>query len=464
MAAKNLLKRKMRTFLTVLGVVIGVVSIVLMISLGVGINMNFDKQMEGMGDLTVIEIYNYSGYIGEAGATPFDDALIDTLSKLPGVEIVTPSVEISGVKLISGRYSTNVNILGVRPEALTKLGYEIAEGDTLSADSKENEIVFGVEPPYDFMTASDRKRQQANMSRGFYGGGRAMMFSADGSEAEEERDPPKIDVLTARITGSYWYSYGEKDAEYPNNKKPDVYKFKGVGTLKKNETKYQASYYCFMDFEKVMKLQKDMQKYNEAAYNYRGNTQKTYGYEQGYVKCKSLYDVQAVSAELDKYEKLNYYNPMSWINEMKKTAASLQILLSAIGGVAFFVAAIGIANTMIMSMHERVKEIGVMKVIGAKLNDIRNLFLLEAAMIGIIGGIFGLGLCYLSSAVLNNVGISFLNNIASSPTGEKSVVSYIPMWLSASALIFSAGIGLIAGYFPARRAMKVSALTAIKSE
>lgn len=458
MAVRNLLKRKLRTFLTVLGVIIGVVSIVMMRSLGEGINMNFNKQFDTMGDLTIIEIYNWQGYNGEAGAVVFDDNMIAEMSKWDGVDIVTPYIYLS-LKLISGRYSTNVDVIGLKPEALEKLGYTIAQGESLHDDSQDYEIVFGVDPPYMFLSDLDRKKQNAGKSQW-----ERYAVYPDGSmdSGEEERDPPKVDVLRERITGSYFYEYGNKDVEYPNGKKPDVYNFQGVGILEKDETKYQASMNCFMDINKALKIEKDSTKYYAGAYGNR-NQQKTYGYQQGYIKCKSRDDVEIVMKKLDEYG-FQYYNPMSWITTIKEMTSSLEMFLLVIGAVALFVATIGIANTMIMSMYERTKEIGIMKVIGAALKDIKRLFLLEAAIIGLSGGIIGLGICYGLSYILNNVGLPFLNFMMYLPDGEKSIISYIPVWLSGMALAVSACVGLVAGYFPARRATKLSALTAIKTE
>ena len=85
------------------------------------------------------------------------------------------------------------------------------------------------------------------------------------------------------------------------------------------------------------------------------------------------------------------YTNVEYINGMKKTLGMVQAVLGGIGAVSLLVAAIGIANTMMMAIYERTKEIGVMKVIGCSLKNIRQLFLLEAAFIGFIGGVAGNG-------------------------------------------------------------------------
>ena len=153
---------------------------------------------------------------------------------------------------------------------------------------------------------------------------------------------------------------------------------------------------------------------------------------------------------------------MEWLEQYKQEAATKRMALGGIGIVSFVVAAIGIANTMMMSIYERTKEIGVMKVIGAKLVDIKYLFLMEALLIGLIGGILGASI---------SVGISILLNAIGEPIARilgmmegSAAVSLVPPWLIGTGIGFSTLVGLVSGYFPARKAMKLSALSAIRTE
>ncbi len=137
----------------------------------------------------------------------------------------------------------------------------------------------------------------------------------------------------------------------------------------------------------------------------------------------------------------------------------IQMVLGGIGAVSLFVAAIGIANTMMMSIYERTREIGVMKVLGCDMGDIRNMFLLESGFIGFMGGAAGLVLSYLISFLVNRFA-----GISEMMTGIEGDISRIPLWLSMSAVGFAVGVGMIAGFFPAMRAMKLSPLAAIRNE
>ena len=130
---------------------------------------------------------------------------------------------------------------------------------------------------------------------------------------------------------------------------------------------------------------------------------------------------------------------------MKKQFAMVQAVLGGIGAVSLFVAAIGIANTMMMSIYERTKEIGVMKVIGCSLGNIRQMFLLEAAFIGLGGGVIGNVLSFLMSAAINAL---VKGKEMGMTTGQ---ISYIPLWL----VLVSLGFAMLVGIFPGEKGDEV---------
>src|SRR5699024_5391248 len=110
------------------------------------------------------------------------------------------------------------------------------------------------------------------------------------------------------------------------------------------------------------------------------------------------------------------------------------------------------------------KEIGVMKVIGAKISDIRNLFLLEAGMIGFFGGLIGVVLSLGISTAMNSAYRSFAENSGMASSGGEAYISIIKPELAIGALVICFLIGIITGYYPAVRATKLSAIEAIKTE
>ena len=155
------------------------------------------------------------------------------------------------------------------------------------------------------------------------------------------------------------------------------------------------------------------------------------------------------------------YSLLDMLNTMKKTSRTLQAILGGIGAVSLLVAAIGITNTMVMSIYERTREIGVMKVLGADLKDIGTMFLLEAGLIGLGGGALGVAFSYVVSFLLNHLTAGFMGGMMGGAPGQISIIT--PM-LALSAMLFATMIGLAAGYLPARRAMHLSALDAIRAE
>ena len=163
---------------------------------------------------------------------------------------------------------------------------------------------------------------------------------------------------------------------------------------------------------------------------------------------------------------------------MQASVAKSQMILGGTAAVALLVAALNIANTMMMSIYERTKEIGVMKVLGCEVRKIRNMFLVEAGAIGLLGGVIGVALSYAASAVLNNLttiaalfgGKIDLSGLMNSfgggyyGMGTNAAISMIPPWLVLLGLGFSTLVGVLSGLWPAIRATKISALEAIRHE
>lgn len=159
----------------------------------------------------------------------------------------------------------------------------------------------------------------------------------------------------------------------------------------------------------------------------------------------------------------NTYSIADQLEGIEKTSRTIQAILGGIGGITLLVAAIGITNTMIMSIYERTKEIGIMKVIGATFQDIHAMFLAEAGLIGLMGGTIGLGLSYLVSYIINHFSRNFMSR--GLPPGEEVMgISLIPPYLALFAMAFAFLIGVIAGLYPANRAVRLSPINAIRNE
>lgn len=190
------------------------------------------------------------------------------------------------------------------------------------------------------------------------------------------------------------------------------------------------------------------------------------------VKCE---DISLVTEIEESIKGMGFYtySMESMRESMEESSRQVQLMLGGLGAISLFVAAIGITNTMIMSISERTREIGIMKALGCYVRDIRLLFLMEAGAIGMMGGIIGCIVSLVISVGINLVSMGVLGG--GSITGEMVLqaliggegvtrISVVPLSLMGFAVIFSIFVGLVSGYYPANKAVKIPALEAIKHE
>lgn len=453
LSIKNLWRHKVRTFLTVMGVMIGAGAIIIMISLGLAMNKNFETQASQMGSLTMIQIYNWNqgGKTADGKDIPvLDDAMIEKISRMKGVEMATPLMDLQ-LKAVAGKYTSYLYVMGIKPEALSSLGLILQEGE-----------LFGDEESY-VMLVNQYSGQQ------FYQPNPRRYMPA----------PEDFNLMEEKVTLSVDMQYGEK---LQSGMKPPKVPYKPIKVRITGVTQVvggQYDYNLYMPISQVKKLKADLDKFNKANGNTNGGgggvmyaskfgevgngTQS--GYTQAIVKAK---DMDSVNEVFEAIKALGYeaYSPIQMIEEMKKQSAGLRQILGGIGAMALLIAAIGITNTMYMSIYERTREIGIIKVIGARLHDIRKLFMVEAAWIGIFGGITGVLFSLAASLILNHSDINIMGgNQMWGPDGATRLpISYIPLWLMAAAFGFAMSAALIAGFFPARRAMRLSVMKALRQD
>ena len=144
--------------------------------------------------------------------------------------------------------------------------------------------------------------------------------------------------------------------------------------------------------------------------------------------------------------------------QANKVFSIIQIVLAIFGIFSLFVAAIGLVNTMTISLLERTNEIGIMRAIGASKGDIQKLFLLEATLIGFMGGVAGVLLGIVGAKFINII----LNIIARSLGGASLALFFTPLWFVIFIIISSAFVGFSSGVFPAGKASKLNTLEALR--
>ena len=421
----NLWRRKLRAFLTVLGMVIGTSSIVVMVSLGVGMRQSMIDSYASMGSLTNITVNNYryvessDGQSSTYKEVKLDKKAVDEIRKIPGVEGAMPQITAWGMAM-SGKYATDVSIMGIDMEQAELFGIKLAEGEYPGSKLAGGKVQMVV--PSSFYN----NFYDPNANRW------SPAIDKDGNSKVTSRSRLK---LTFDYSNVYTNQPGD-----PGQQKGKIYTLVPTGMLEESGNDF--SWYCIMDIKVLEKLAKENP-------NYISLNKKNYN--QVIVKCKDIDDVLTVKAKI---EEMGFGASciQEWLQQSEEQLKQTQYLLGAIGGVSLLVAAIGIMNTMMMSIYERTKEIGIIKVLGGRMSNIAGLFLTEAAYIGFFGGALGLGLSYGLSLVLNN----FLES-----SGFKSI---IPLYLAVGALAFSVVVALISGLYPAMRAMKLSPLAAIRNE
>lgn len=438
MGFKNLWRRKARSFLTIFGVIIGATSIVLMVSIGLGQERQMYQLYESFGDIKTIRV---SG--GNGGFFPSEDAkaeskvnedlklndeAITKFEALEGVEMALGFKEAWG-PIYSGKYQAHTELIGVDLKKFTKMNPNIVKGRLPQAETFE--VLAGEQLQDNFYNPKSRRNFES----------------------------VKVDLMKEEVKFYYQGEYSEKGKKRP-------YKIIASGLAHKYS---EYGYGLIIDIEVLKKIMKEeLRKYPPSDTKERKRAKdnlKNFTYDNIKVVAKSIDDVAKVQETI---KEMGYrsYSPIEYIEQSRKQMEQQKLTLLLIGSVSLFVAAIGIANTMIMSIYERTREIGVMKVLGAEVNDILKLFLLEAGIIGMLGGIAG-SLCSIAGSNIINEVSKNSGNMEANMIMEMGITpadaSYIPPWLLLSAVGFSILVGLISGLIPAIKATKLSALEAIKT-
>lgn len=441
MSSTNLLRRKLRTVLTVLGVVIGTASIVVMVSLGLGLRKISLEQIEQFGGLTTINVYYYEYAMNSSGSSEeqtqrINDEVVEQMAQIPHVEIASPILNCYAMAK-QGAYEGSFSIRGMTTEALESLDLDTAEG-TVPLDESTLQLFYGNQVLTNFYNARTNQSYWETM------------------------ELPDVDLINDPVfvifdTDAYYQSQGGgTDANGQKISPPKKYIVPTAGVLAGTLEDYSDYSYNVLANIDALKAQLKKVFKNKAIPGQpttsSGKPYKEFYYEEVYIRVDSMDYVSEVQQAIRDMGYETYSNA-DWMKQTQDQMAMIQLVLGGIGAVSLFVAAIGIANTMMMSIYERTKEIGIIKVLGCGLGNIRTMFLMEAGFIGFFGGLIGLILSYIISGIINLVAGEYYQGI-----------SYIPLWLVLVSMVFAVLVGMVAGFFPALRAMKLSPLAAIRNE
>jgi putative ABC transport system permease protein len=413
----NLSRMKLRAGLTAVGVLVGTTAIVTMVSLGVGMQQSITAQMmSAFGSVKAIQVFpQVFGESGPMMAAPtkmesLTPKLIKKIERIPGVERVIPEVGLSGGLTIDGK-ETEVSLTGVN-----------------------------VDDPFDLKLDAGR----------WPGSNRAKMIVAPAklpdrlAQVQPISDEP-VPVLgeKAKVTLARQTEAGEEEKHL---------RLRVVGQLKSRSQ--------FEDYNTVyvpMETAEGLMEWQSGQSNHINRD----GYDSLRVIAATVQDVEGVEAAL-KDLNLGTFSVKSQLDAMRTFFLVLQAILGAIGAVALVVASIGIINTMVMSIYERTREIGIMKAVGAANSDVMKIFLGEAAAIGILGGLAGVLFGWLTAKTLGLIAGFYMQQAGAADGGILSFV--VPWWLAVFALAFAAVVGVAAGIYPALRASRLNPLEALRHD
>lgn len=420
---ENLSRRKGRVVLTAIGVIIGTAAVVLLVSLGVGLQKNAASQLGGIGDLTKIQVYPVYGEPDPSGQPASGSLLTDDtvaqIQGIPGVTAVVPQDYLqSWGYLTVGRAQGSGQFIGVGTNDLSNLGVRAQSG---SLEIKKGTIVVG-----------------SAILTSFY----------DPYAPPVDGVPEPIELLDKQVTITLvkWSTDG---TEIHKTIRATV-----SGIIA--ETREEPDYSIYFPLDEL------------AGYNTWILGQPIDRAEVGYpnivVRASSIDEVLDVA---DQITTLGYqaYTPQSFVQGINGFYTVLQVIFGGVGAIALLVAAIGIANTMTMAILERTREIGLMKAVGATNRHVLSVFLGESAGIGFLGGLGGVLLGWGLGQVANVFVMAYLAG-QSIETGAPppSVAVSTPIWLPVFALIFATIVGLLSGLYPALSAATLSPIRALKYE
>lgn len=422
----NLMRMKFRVVLTSAGVFIGTAAVILLMSLGAGLERSVLAGFGGIGELTTLQVTAPGAVFFGPGITQetesetvLDERALDGFRELPGVVAATPLLRLqTGADIYLNRLTAFANIQGVDPAQMREFEIEMASG---SGNFGPGQAIVG-----------------ARVSENFF----------NRNTGEPPQEAPNLQGQTLQLVLSRISESGETAER--------TVRLRVAGVMSASGGDRDVAIYLPL---------RDVQDLNTWATGQRPNRNRE-GYQQALVKVASTEVATAVEQAITA-QGFFVFSFQTVLDSINTVFLIIQAIVGSIGGLALFVAAFGIANTMVMSIYERTREIGLMKAVGASNRDVMLIFLAEAGTIGLIGGVGGVIAGVILAQVGNFVGrqllLAQIAQSGGSPEGLNTLV-YTPLWLPVFAIAFATLVGVVSGIYPALRAIRLDPITALRYE
>jgi len=445
LALRNLREAVLRNSLTTLGVAVGVASLVAMLSLGVGLQELATRRLSNSGlfDTVIVTARrNMQGMRRPAanpvGAKPervLDDDARSEFARMPNVLEVYPQMRFpTEVRYNGNPYSTIV--AGVPDSARGNGSYEGIQGSFFSGPNAD-EAILQIE------FAKDLSEQTATLI------GKDLVVRY----AERQALAPQNEAGNGSATNAVDGGAGGFSI-VPREKKLRI-----VGIV---ETEPAAGFGGFGSGRLLIPLELASAlraaQVNDLREAVRATTGKP-AYASLTVRAKSPAQVEAIETAI-KSMGFGTFSLLDATRNLRLFFTIFDLLLAIFGSLALAVATLGIINTLVMAILERRREIGILKALGAADRDVKQLFFVEAGVMGLFGGVLGVGFGWFIGRALT-WGTNIYLHRQNLPSAH---VLSVPWWLVLGAIVFAVGVSLAAGLYPATRAARLNPVEALRYE
>lgn len=442
LALRNLREAILRNALTTLGVAVGVASLVAMLSLGVGLQQLASKRLSQSGLFDTIFVTPKNNFRGmgrpqrevdlDKPPRPLDEEARKELEKLPNVIEVYPQVRFyTEVRFNNKPYAT---VVAGMPESSRNSGaFDGMQGNFFSSPTA-NEAILQIEFAKDL---SDKPASLVGQELTLrYAERQAIPVAGSDSAPSAEESAGGFSVV------------------------PKELQLKIIGIV---ETEPAAGYGGYGNARLLMPLETASTlraaQVNDLRDIVRGNSSSKVTYSSLSVRAKSPSQVEALEASI-KNLGFSAFSLLDASKSLRTFFSVFDLLLGIFGSLALAVATLGIVNTLVMAILERRREIGVLKALGAADSDVQQLFFVEAGVMGLLGGIFGVAFGWMLGRAITIGTNLYLKRQNLNPID----LSYVPWWLVIGGLVFAVLVSLGAGLYPASRAAKLNPIDALRYE